>query len=471
MSLVKEAMLPGFYRKDGKTVEVKNSDVEQAYRMMGQLAENNLSVPIVMEHIENKAGQTEGIPMSPHELAADRLKRTVGYVDYTAPETKINSRGALDIAPIFSDPKVEKQVRDGVIKFVSPEIRRNWEDGLGNKYEGVPTHIALTHRPIQVDQEPGFKRKGGINTASRLETIALSDVSSFVLADDFEPEAKKETPVDKEPETSTNPDMPNVEDPANQLLESNLAFLSTMGITLPSTTDATTFASNLNTALIALSAAKDAAKQEENTHQEDDNQGVEEMQNRNITSFSDDSPHGLLYGRIETCVAKKQCTQSQANKTLVHLGSAQFSDVGEETGNGITTAMVEMFESNDSVQFSDSEPKNAIAARIEKNAKAGIISPGQRDQWLAAVDTLQFSDAGVEISDNDLTMTAMLEQAEKVPLQLSSLMESSTEQIHPGGRGFEHGKDEIGVDDDEASTAATVDLFNELGKEHNLAKA
>src|SRR5262249_31791276 len=146
---------PGTYFKGGRRIKVTRQDCVDYFNSLSDLDQNGLDVPLVYEHTEPGRESGGGTPDYNFGKAGN-LKRTVGLVDYKNPKNRLNDYGGVELALKVHDENAAQQLADGRIKFVSPELRPHWQDGLGRQYRKLFTHIALTHRPIVVDQRPGF---------------------------------------------------------------------------------------------------------------------------------------------------------------------------------------------------------------------------------------------------------------------------------------------------------------------------
>jgi hypothetical protein len=493
--LVKEIYKPGVYEKNGELIFVTEDDVAQAFAMMGKLSEVNLDVPLILEHVSPTPNQREGVPMTFSEFKADELRRTVGRAIFNHPLTRINDRGAIETPLEFVDAEIQKKVESNAIKFVSPEIRPFWRDGVGRIYENVPTHIALTHRPIQVDQRPGFSFQPAAKP-NGVEALALSDLSEPIYLN-LESEAMAKQPKpnqqfaesDKPEQNGTSdagdksgggpptsgPPAPNPDAPTganeDQKLSALLIHLKEIGLALPSDTGRENLVDNMLTAVMTMNAvnAKNQPPQQQPNPDAPTGEGVEEMQPKQVQFSDANSPASKLYSRIQSCVENGKMNRQVADELLVRLGGAQFSDDGsEKVSGGMSIAdVIAICERQSSQQFSAGSPQETIIKRIKRLADDGKITPGIRDSLLARVGSLQFSDSGTEVANGGVSMTQLLETYENSASQVAALTGeasggynqngrqfSATEVEHPAGRQFERGETRIEKGSDEAKQVA-----------------
>lgn len=126
-------------------------------------------IPAPLEH------QPSAVPQSREEAMANRVLHNAGWL----------RRFYLLGEKLYADIDIcNKQVADNLpaIKFVSPEIRPEWEAD-GRKWKNVVTHVALTTQPVHRDQEafdaPPVSEAGvpeplAASTALSLNPIRLS---------------------------------------------------------------------------------------------------------------------------------------------------------------------------------------------------------------------------------------------------------------------------------------------------------
>lgn len=502
---VKEILRPGVYTKGGDIFEIGEREVAQAFASIAKLAQTNLDVPVILEHVQEQPGQKEGVPLRWNDRKADELSRTVGRSVFEDPQTRINERGGLDVVIDVPDD-VAAKMDAGYFKFVSPELRPFWRDGIGREYEGVPTHIAITHRPIQVDQEPGFRWTD--QPPAGAQAIALSDSDSPLWL-----ELESETTMAKAPARSgpakkngssvraavranfaalgrslgladddgdddgdssnaeesgladvekNNPDVKSAA--ADPEFEATLANLEALGLSLPVGISRDDLISHLLTATKTLLAARQQEKDEEREEQSDEpgsDARIEEVSSNGI-QFSDNSPRGRLCGRIRSLRARGLKPET-ADRLLTQAGSVQFSSDGREVGGRITSAL-DMFEEQLRPTFNAGTPQARYRDRIVGMRDAKKIDPGLADQLLARIPSVQFSDNGNEIPNGGSTLKELLDAHEQNGASMAAYLTGQSggrqlsdadEARHPSGERWASGNEGLAVvGSEEAKTEA-----------------
>lgn len=417
--LKRDVLRPGTYVKDGKLVTVTRDDVRQRLMSLVGLRQVGLHVPLLMEHTDPRRKAGEGLPgqfngaaFQYGEAAADELKRTVGAVDLSDPRSGINAQGGLDLVFDVPDAPTAKKLHDQRIRFVSPELRPEWIDGKGNRHTNVMTHVALTHKPIQIDQAAGFEQVAlsSLNAPCQLSctdmesNFAISvndlDVCQFdgTFDDDNVDEDPERTPPNAPPPPEPNPNLPKEKNSDEQMMEAINAHLMKLGIRLPEDTTPEEFMRSLLTALMTKVASDDKAAADSATGQggDDDPDDVEEKMPL-TKQFSSDSNHGKLLARINRARKANVLPAGMGDQMLIQLSSTQFDAAGNEVVNGGfgITGLLTMYEQQ-ATQFADGSPQATLMGEIDQAAAQGVLTPGEADQLRGKVGSVQFSDSGAE---------------------------------------------------------------------------
>lgn len=405
----KEVLRPGVYKKkykqsDGSIVERRHTitldDCRQAFRSVRALADAGFDIPFVYEHTDPDPLRTEGegLPadwdsrLREKEHNADlaqQLARTVGRVVSDDPRNAITLSGSVNLAiDVLDGSDADKQLKSGLVKFVSPELRRVWTDWRERSFPRCFTHIAATHRPVQSDQEPGFlqlsddsatlfdvlgvvqlsldeievptvaktltasqkfNRKALLAEVSLFKAHAdrlvaqLSDVSQLGDDDSDDDDKKKkkdEPPLDAvlpavddsaaEPvadPVETNPDMPAGDDTDTaKKFSALMGHLGKIGLVLQSDTTAETLVDRLLTAVMTYNAANDRAAADE---VEEEPEAAIEEQPSAIAQMSDAATlayRDRLGKKILSLKKGGILQEGSAGKLLAKLGSIQLSD-------------------------------------------------------------------------------------------------------------------------------------------------
>lgn len=483
MKFVKEVLRPGTYFQNGRKVRISREDVAAAHESLRRLATNGLHVPLILEHTDPSIANGEGTPMTLAEMKAQNLRRTVGYADPFDDRTALTEDGRLNVAWEVPDEATAEKLVDKRIRFVSPELRPHWTDGKGRQYVRPMTHVALTHRPIQVDQEAGF------------ETISLSDanavlqfsaedgdfdlnsfgVITFADSDFHDPEGTDD--AGSGGNQGENPDMPQgLQSDDNQKLSAIIQHLSNLGVGLPSDTDSSNLLDRLLTALLTVEATNNKVASEKPAEDSQNDEAIEEMNPKSIAQFSDTTPQARLVVRIRQLSGNRKLPDEVRDELLVRVGTAQFSDSGIETTNGGIGIgdVLRMYENSETTSFGEGSPQSKMVERIKQLAGDGKILPGVRDQLLSRVGVLQFSDQGVETSSGGVSMTDLLDSYERGANMAGMLLADQSDnwgglgiesQEHPGGRGFMQGDQNV-----EAGSQAAVDIAEGLLKRTGMRR-
>ncbi len=292
--------------------------------------------PTFLEH--KPANTPEGAPIQLSIAEKElQLRNGVGFLI----NTKVGSDGAVSYQLDIKDKAIAKKLRDGSIKFTSPELREEFTDGAGVTHKKVISHVALTHMPRNIEQGPL------VETALQ---FSLQDAVQF--ADD-EPEKKPEPEVAKAPEPppETKPENPDLEkseespDAQRMQFEALLAlFKDVMGVDLPADASDKTLVRDLLTALKTKKACDAAAEASEMEEEEETPEPYEDTGNPMQFSLADcEKPdftnkllaklikreHAELTGKLDSLVSKGRITSALKDNLTAQTGALQFSAEGE----------------------------------------------------------------------------------------------------------------------------------------------
>lgn len=289
-------------------------------------------------------------------------------------------------------PEIEKGVKDGTIKFTSPEFRFNYRSADG-KYEGpIIRHVAFTPLPKAHDQ-------GAL-------TLAMSEGVCVFSENDFDgpPDADKGGDGDKEktgdpPAKEKNPDSPPKATDKTKM-EALRECFSVLGAEL--TSDWTWEKEGAQDELLAALKTLAKAKQEQETEQ-DDPEEPETKDSQNAMPFSEED--------IAAMPAAQQNKARKANETA----KAHAEQV---------------------LQFSEerSATKRKEAAAAVKSAR---LPPALKKQLLGMVEdsnVVQFSEEGEQPTLTIQRAASLFTEAIPPSLQFD---ESDAKDIeHPDGEKF-----------------------------------
>ena len=381
--------------KAQQRIVITPQDIDDAFESMMLLEQHGLEIPVILEHTEPAEHQVEGVPMTLSALRADELRRTVGRIKCSSPHTRINDAGAIEADIEILDADIARKIEQGLIKFVSPEVRREWTDGKGNAYKSVITHVALTHRPVQIDQRGFMLASDQKNNHQCVRLSDLDEPAHLELESDM-PEPTTEKPAQDAENTA--------QDAENAQLVELAKRLGDMGVDVPA--EPTT--EKLLAALLDWLREQDSEPEPEPTP--DNAQLVEGSQP--VTFSCDADPREPLRQRVTRCVARGQLPREAADALLVRLGTAQFSDAGVEVcTSGLSVAdVIEICEARATPNCE--QHRDAVTRRVKALSSAGKITPAVRDRLLLRVGALQFSEAGDELVSDGMAMTDVLDALE-----------------------------------------------------------
>ena len=312
---VKEVLKPGTYQKHGRKIQVTDADVRAYADGVKAVHATGLDVPLIWEHSAH--GDSRGLPMSlapeSWDQKADQTRNTAGRVVPGSERNKLNERGGLDLEfEVFGEEDAAK-IAEQRIRFVSPYLLRNWRDGKGVDHGQVIGHVALTHRPVQLDQVPDF------TPLSECFPVGLSLSMDEGLS---ETDAEQVEPIALADEPKEDPDMPPKVTTSN-LLTKVIEHLSHQGLRLPSDTNDSNFMERLLTSLMTK-AELDARKEAEES-QEKQEEPIEEGK-PNYYQFAQSDEGRQCFRRITKLTDDGHITPALRDTLLCALPDVQLSE-------------------------------------------------------------------------------------------------------------------------------------------------
>ena len=177
-TFLKDVLYPGTYRlQDGRKVTYSRGDVTHLNRRAKDMLADGLQIPFAWEH------QDGAKPMTPAERAkqtADKARLNLGFLAESEEVPEGFLQHKLDV------PNEDDAKRLPSVRFVSPEIVKDFVDGNGKLWPGLSiTHLAATPRPVQHKQKP-FQ-------PVRMSCVRLS-LEGYQMADDKT--SKDDAPAD-----------------------------------------------------------------------------------------------------------------------------------------------------------------------------------------------------------------------------------------------------------------------------------
>ncbi len=334
---VKQVFLkPGTYKPGGKKhrVTLTADEIRQYVEGTRQVLAAGYQPPVLFGHAPILS--EEGAPKS-RDQKADEVKHGAGWLE----DLEIGEDGAASYVLDITDSEAARKFNEGSIRFTSPELRRVWKDGQGNLFQNVISHVALTHKPVNIDQ-------GAVEQSEALQ-FSLDDLESGMADDDDKPKEGDDTPAESESKPD-NPDMPEGSNESDtqraQRLEAIIGHLDELGVAMPADTaqaDIDVILDRLLTALMSAAAAKKKAEPETPAETPEDppppvveQQGAMQYSLDDIDSLENKllakvirGEHASLVAKLSGMVGKNKLTEAARDQLLALDGAMQFSTDGE----------------------------------------------------------------------------------------------------------------------------------------------
>lgn len=186
--LEKDVLWPGVVHPPGRPPErFHKSRIEHLLKRANEMIAAKQPIPLAWEH------QKDATP-------AQRSKEHIAFLQ----SFRLDNKGHVVAEFEAEDATDEKQLRK--VRYVSPAIRTNFEDGTGRVWPGESIiHVAVTPRPVQTNQEP-FREAPATNglALSHYEGntlyLSLGDLEMAEDTEDTEATAEEEAASSKTPE-------------------------------------------------------------------------------------------------------------------------------------------------------------------------------------------------------------------------------------------------------------------------------
>lgn len=195
----KDSLYPDtFYASgpDGERVSIEFTapDVHHHYNRVKELLAAGFPIPVGWEH------QSSAYPMPMADMEsqlAEKTRRICGYIE----DVQLDENNTIQFLVNIPDEEDARQAAK--VRFVSPEIKRDFVDGKNRLWPGQSiTHLAITSCPVQMSQ--GGFRPVRMSLANCPGTIRLSIGAN--MADDKEKEKDDlEEEASSEPEAAPEP--------------------------------------------------------------------------------------------------------------------------------------------------------------------------------------------------------------------------------------------------------------------------
>lgn len=270
---------PGRYHiGGGRFKEYSPAEVSQYVTGTKSLLKAGLGVPVIYEHPD--PGTEAGAPRPKSgrwQKNADLVRNTVGWLKDVEVQPDGSAVHVLDI----KDPEAAKKIANGVTRYTSPELRKQFVDGQGRVFEHVFSHVALTNKPRNIDQTE-FAAVGQSEALQfSLEDFEPMPVSKKTRKAKAKPEAiqfaeEEETKVEDKPEEektdeSKPEDVPaepeadaeDVEETPRSAIEQLVQNAAKLGLVLPEDTNGGNIVHYLNVAICTKLHHEENEKPEE----------------------------------------------------------------------------------------------------------------------------------------------------------------------------------------------------------------
>jgi hypothetical protein len=153
MIVRKDIFRPGKYRlPDGREFEFTANDVQRAHANGVAMLRNRFAVPTIYEHDLTAKPAMLSDSASKPDWPESFARKAIGHV------TSFGLRREEGVPVLWTEHEIpdEQDVQQWrKARFASPCLDRNVTDSKGNRYPGLSVlHVAVTPRPIQVEQLP-----------------------------------------------------------------------------------------------------------------------------------------------------------------------------------------------------------------------------------------------------------------------------------------------------------------------------
>lgn len=136
---------PGRYAiGGGRFADLTAGQIREHVENTRRLIKAGYAPPVLTAHAKPGAKSGAPRPLS----AADKVRNGVGWLE----DVRVDGTGAAIHRLRITDAQAAQKIAEGSVRFASPELRPAWEDGLGNHWQNVISHMALTHKPRNPNQ-------------------------------------------------------------------------------------------------------------------------------------------------------------------------------------------------------------------------------------------------------------------------------------------------------------------------------
>lgn len=402
-NFTQHVLKPGFYRIGGEMQEITRDRIAAFCSGTRSALKAGLSIPVLNQH--DFTGDPSCGPLLHKADATDCRGWLTGVVQH--------KDGSMSQKLDITDPDAAEGIRNGSIKFTSPQFLDQFTDGDGCEHGAIVRHVALTPTPRTKHQGPILEDTEQLNALSFSEddflgstieeaTAAMATkTTSFGLHEDDNPKPdnpaeKTENPEGPPAEEATEVDTEETnESPTAELVGKLVQF---MGIEIADVNDIpSVLTAVLN--MVKSGAMKKAEEKEELQPQEEP---------AAPTSFSEEEQEYVnsLHAQVTALQAESKCRAAKSSRVATQ---AKLAGMG--------------------------------------------LPPAARKRLDTAVAATSFSDDGAAQPMFTVMQVAEIIK-ESLPNSLSFSSEETTEETHPDGDEFLTKEGESTMSDEEHVKAA-----------------
>jgi hypothetical protein len=321
---------PGNYRVGNTRLRLSPDDLAAYADGTNRAIADGLNIPVLTHHAAPNS--PDGGPQ-PSKSGLD----CVGWL------TKVsqNRDGSLSHRLEITDPLAAEKIKNGSVRFTSPELAENFRDGRGREYGRMIRHTAITPKPRNPEQG-AFEPASVCFSLDDYEADSMTDPNKLTpeptqfADDDDKPDENvaDTTPEDIDVAPEPNPDSPLDKD-ADMKAQALVENFEAIGVMLPS--DWTFDSDGAVDSLLAALKTKAASIAEEETEDVEDKVQIEEESGGIPAQFSErelglqNQINELKSDKAKTELDKAATGMPKAFRDKVVPTGVQFDDSGEPT--------------------------------------------------------------------------------------------------------------------------------------------
>ncbi|MES2792742.1 MAG: hypothetical protein V4719_24225 [Planctomycetota bacterium] len=433
----KDVLREGIFRKGTQYIRVSKEDLALACLNFEKMKSMGYRAPIIIEH--STPGDPQGLPVHRDQMSArDKAKYQAGWSE----DLRLNDQGILEVVMDVKSADGLRLINE-VGTYVSPQFGPWTFPGESEPTPMVITHFALTPYPVDIGQNPEFRR---ISETSPVNATQLSQLVSFSMANMIPDLKQPTTKIPATPDAKTAPETPPLNDQLPGHSEAAVwqqigAALKLSGVILPQG------AGVVDTPQALLAALRTCAQRQNEAPAPE--AAVPQRQAASRTTVPGQDPN--QDPRLNGTKQENTFTMSTTNASQTPLDIKTLPE------------FVQMSQNMEVLIAENSKMRRAeYANKIKGLQDSGRISPALAQKFLATVGTYQFS--ATTTSTDFVKLDAQLELAETLPVGAvwspDQRISQMSLQEHKSGAFF----DITGANMDPAAEDAELD--RRLGKFH-----